>query len=168
MGIINLKIDINLSKAPQAAKMEKQAADVVGAALVEMGLVMERTVKEETPLGATKILRGSIFSEPRGTPIREVLVASTQIYAPIVERGRQPGKFPPIGPILLWVRRKLMSSAKREKTVGLSLAFAVAKSIARKGTKGAAMFYKGFTRGRPVLERLANKIGGTIVAEWEK
>ena len=164
MGILNLKINVNLSKAPNAAKMQKQAADVVGATLIEMGLVMENTVKEETPLGATKILRGSIFSEPRGTPIREVLVASTQLYAPIVERGRQPGKFPPIGPIELWVRRKLGIDPGKSKGV----AFVIARSIARKGTKGAAMFYKGFVRGRPVLERLANQIGGTIVAEWEK
>jgi len=164
MGILNLKIDVDMRRAPNAAKMKKQADDVVGAALTEMGLVMERTVKEETPLGATKLLRGSIFSEPRGTPIREVLIASTQIYAPIVERGRQPGKFPPIGPIELWVRRKLGVDPGQSKGV----AFVIARSIARKGTKGAAMFYKGFMRGRPVLERLANKIGGTIVAEWEK
>lgn len=164
-GILNLRIDVDLSRAPQAAKMTAQADDVIGAKLTEMGLLMERLVKEETPLGATKLLRGSIFSEPRGTPVREVLVASTQLYAPIVERGRQPGKFPPPGPIMLWVSRKLHPTSDKQLR---GLTFLVQRKIAEKGTSGAAMFFKGFTRGRPVLERLANEIGGTIVAEWEK
>src|SRR5581483_7571828 len=56
--------------------------------LIEMGALLEREVKIRTPLGATKLLRGSIFSEPRGNPVREVVVGSTSIYAPMVEVGR--------------------------------------------------------------------------------
>ena len=163
--MISYRIDVRQNKPLSAAKMEKQADDVVGAKLTEIGLIFERAVKEETPLGATKLLRGSIFSEPRGTPVREVLIGSPLIYAPIQERGRQPGRFPPSGPIMLWVKRKLgVANPKEIKAV----AFLVARKIARKGTSGAAMFFKGFTRGRPAAERVAQSIGGTIVAEWEK
>lgn len=164
MGILDLKIEVRQNKPLDAMKMERQADEKIGAGLVEIGLIFERTVKEETPLGATKLLRGSTFSEPRGTPIREVLVAQTQIYSPIVERGRRPGRFPPIGPIELWVRRKLGVDPGQSKGV----AFVIARKIAQKGTSGAAMFFKGFTRGRPAAERVAQSIGGTIVAEWEK
>lgn len=165
MSILDLRIDVEQQKPLNAATMASQADGVIESGLTEMGQLLERTVKEATPLGATKLLRGSIFAELRGTPVRELLVASTQPYAPPVERGRQPGKFPPMGPILLWVRRKLGAGSEKEAR---SIAFLVARKIARKGTPGAAMFFKGFTKARPALERIAQKMGGTIVAEWEK
>lgn len=165
MAILDLHIDVEQKKPVNAEAMEDQADATIEGGLTEMGQLLERTVKEETPLGATKLLRGSIFSELRGVPVRELIVSSTQPYAPPVERGRQPGKFPPLGPIVLWVRRKLGAGSEKEAR---SIAFLVARKIARKGTPGAAMFYKGFTRARPALERIAQTMGGTIVAEWEK
>lgn len=165
MAILDLRIDIEQRKPVNAAAMERQADAAIEAGLTEMGEILVSAVKEETPLGATKILRGSIYSELRGTPVRELLVSTPHAYGAIVERGRQPGKFPKQGPILLWVKRKLGIADEKEAH---SVAFLVARKIARKGTSGAAQFFKGFTRARPPLERVAQKIGGTIVAEWEK
>lgn len=163
--MISYRMEIDFSSVPNAAKMEKQADDVIGASMTEMGLIFQRAVQVETPLGATKLLRGSVFSEPRGVPVREVIVGSTQLYAAPVERGRQPGKMPPVDPIALWVKRKLGAGSDKQAK---QIAFAIARKIARVGTTGAAMFFKGFTAGRPAAERLANGIGAKIVAEWER
>ncbi len=128
--------------------------------LIEMGALLEREVKIRTPLGATKLLRGSIFSEPRGNPVREVVVGSTSIYAPMVEVGRNPGKFPPRAPLELWVRRKLGIADPKEIK---SVAFLVARKISREGFKGAFMF-EGAARGANAqLQMIAEKMGKTIV-----
>lgn len=164
MGIVDYKIEFRPDPRLDAARMERITDEQIAAALTEAGQLFERLVKEETPLGATKLLRGSIFAEGRGSPIREMLVGSPLLHAPIVERGRQPGKMPPIGPIELWVRRKLGVEGDAARGV----AFVVARKIARKGTKGAAMFFKAFEKGRPALERVAQRLGATVVADWEK
>jgi hypothetical protein len=163
---LKIIFQVDLSQAPVAANMQRQADDAIGATLVEMGLAVQRAVAIETPIGATGVLRGSVFSEPRGLPIREVVVSSTQLYAPIVERGREPGKMPPIGPIALWAKRKLGSNDK-------SVAFAVARSIAQKGTRALRdpryghMFEKGLRAAEPTLARLADGIGQRISIDWK-
>jgi hypothetical protein len=180
--MMSMKIEVDLSKAPNAAKMTKQHDNVVGAALVEIGNIFVNTIQQNTPLGATKLLRGSIYSEPRGVPIREVLVGTPYFYGAIVDRGRRPGKVPitvemvpgkrkkgqvkrlralPLEP---WVRRVLGLSGDAV----IKVAVAVAMKIGKRGTAGAAQVYKGFVQGRPAAERVVNKIGGTIVAEWER
>jgi hypothetical protein len=132
----------------------------IASGLIEMGALLEREVKIRTPIGATKLLRGSIFAEPRGNPVREVVVGSTSIYAPVVEAGRNPGKFPPRAPLELWVRRKLgIAEPKQIKSV----AFLIARKIAKQGFKGAFMF-EGAARGANAqLQMIAEKMGKTIV-----
>jgi hypothetical protein len=151
-------------KTPDALKPGAPAPGLqsVEGGLVEMGQILEREIKTRTPLGATKILRGSIFSEPRGNPVREVIVGSTSLYAPIVERGRQPGKFPPPGPIQLWVRRILGVENPKEIR---AIAFLVARKIARFGTEGAFMFERASKESNPALQAIAEKMGKVIVNE---
>ena len=162
--MIDIKISVDQSRAPNAARMAEQADEVIGGKLIEVGLIFERTVKENTPLGASRLTRGSIFSEPRGNPVREVLVSSPQPHIAVLERGRRPGTPPPFGPIWLWVQRKTGFTGARTPAT----AWAIVRSIARKGTPGAAMFFKGFNQGRAAAERVVESIGGAIVAEWEK
>lgn len=52
-------------------------------------------------------------------------------YWQFVDQGRAPGERPPIREILKWVQTKLPSGGN-----DLSTAFAIAKSIQKKGTKG--------------------------------
>ena len=128
--------------------------------LEEVTQEAERRVSVKTPVGATSNLLGSVFGEVRGTPAREGVVGWNAPYGIIVEMGRRPGKFPPIGPIELWVRRKLGVPADRSRAV----AFLVARKIARKGTKGQKIFERMFSEMQPVFQAGLNRMGERIAA----
>lgn len=142
----------------------------ISADLAELGGMGQRMVVAGTPRGASQGaagLRGSIFTELRGRPgMRSQVVASSVFYAPIVERGRRPGKMPPPKALLLWVVRKLGIADKKEAR---SVAFLVARKIGRIGTTGAAMFFNAAQRLEPIArerfralgERLARHLGGS-------
>lgn len=165
--MLNYRIDIKQDPRLNAARMEKVTDKEIEAGLTEMGALLERLVAEHAPVGvfgARGGFKGSIFAELRGIPVRELLVGSTALHAPFVERGRMPGRMPPGAPIRLWVEKKLGLRGKEARSV----TFLIQRAIGRRGTSGAAPFYRAFTEGRPILERIANKMGGKIVAEWEK
>ena len=65
------------------------------------------------------------------------------MYSNYVEFGRRPGKWPPAGPIQLWVIRKLRPPAEEVEMV----TFLVRRAIGRKGTKGAKMFQRAWDEG---------------------
>lgn len=69
--------------------------------------------------------RATIFSQPPGGD-----------YAAYVETGTGP-HFPPIAPLVLWVSRRL---GVRDEKQATSIAFAIARTIARRGTFGIGMF----------------------------
>jgi hypothetical protein len=71
-------------------------------------------------------------------------------YAAPVETGARP-HFPPASALVPWVMMKF--GADDEKTA-LSMAFAVAKSIAKKGTKGHEMFSRGLEQLEPMAAPL--------------
>lgn len=195
--MLSMTIRVVENKKLDAGSMSAQADAVIGSKLTEMGLVVQRNVQQRTPLGAMKLLRGSIFSEPRGTPVREVLVSTPSPYGLIVEEGRNPGRPPPDGPIRLWVMRKLgigggaevqfnrrsflaLSGRKRLKKGEAQAArdmaqerldrvtFLIRMKIAFRGTKGAHMFQRGYEASLVTLRRLANEMGAEIIAEWKK
>jgi len=53
-----------------------------------------------------------------------------------VDKGRRPGKFVPIAPLMRWARIKLGVDSEDAK----STAFAISRSIKKKGTKGTNIF----------------------------
>jgi hypothetical protein len=88
----------------------------------------------------TKVERG--FSAVKG------IVSNPVEHAIYAERGRGPGKMPPLAPIELWVRRVLGISPPESKQV----AFLVARAIGRRGTKGAHAAEKGLEAVRGIVE----------------
>jgi hypothetical protein len=122
----------------------------------EATFLMEREVTENTPVGAGGAagLRGSYHSRviTRGVSAIEGRTASALAYATPVELGTKP-HFPPIQPLEDWVTAKLGISGDEARSV----AFAVAKKIAREGTKGAFMFKRAFEenqdQARAIFER---------------
>jgi len=57
-------------------------------------------------------------------------------YAPAIEHGRRPGRpGPPYGPILEWVRSKLVLNGVVAPEEAESVAYAIRLSIHRKGTR---------------------------------
>ena len=83
-----------------------------------------------------------IFSQPPGGD-----------YASYVETGTGP-HFPPIAPLMLWVSKRL---GVRDEKQALSIAFAIAKTIARRGTTGFGMFARA-------AQVLIGEIGGIFEA----
>jgi hypothetical protein len=91
------------------------------------------------------------------------VVSNPVEHAIYAERGRGPGKIPPLAPIELWVRRVLGIPAPESKQV----AFLVARAIGRRGTKGAHAIDKGVAAVRGIVEadfrgvpdRVAARIG---------
>lgn len=138
----------------------------ISATLADISAFGQRVVVQGAPRGVSSGgggLRGSVFSELRGTPARrEGVVASSLFYAPIVEVGRRPGKRPPIAPILLWVRRKLGLSG----TEAQQAAFLITRKIGARGTEGAHMFERAFQKLEPYarqrFEALAQQLAGLL------
>lgn len=134
--------------------------------LVTLSSIGQRLVVSETPRGATGDLRGSVVTELRGQPARRVgVVTSSKFHAPIVERGRQPGRRPPTEALVLWVVRKLGIRDRREAR---GVAFVIARKIGQRGTSAAEMFQKAAQRLAPIAAarwqalgaRIAQQLGG--------
>lgn len=120
--------------------------------------VLEAAVVQRTPVasGATRAGWGTKIE--RGQSAVKGIVANPVQHAIFAEKGRAPGKMPPIAPIELWVRRKLGVNAKESRSV----AFLIARAIGRRGTKGAHMAEEGLAAVRPQIEadfaQIANRV----------
>ncbi len=115
---------------------------------------------------ATGIMHDAIAAEFQGAPAegifgREVIFAQPPAdqYAEYVETGTRP-HMPPVKALLLWV--KLKFGAQDEKSA-LGIAWAVAKTIAKRGTQGHWMFARAFRRLEPMLQGILERgIGGAL------
>lgn len=146
----NISIELDTSAMQQYAQFLRQAPRIaheeMARSMVSALGLLERNLKEldaYTPTGATKALRGSIYTKMRGEVITqglgvEGIVGSSMQYAVPVELGTKPhwiGK-EGINSLEDWVKAKLGIKGKEARSV----AFAIRNKIAVKGTKGAHMF----------------------------
>jgi len=164
-----MEFDIDLSGFDEllnnlATLYPDAVADEIYSSMVESVAAFEQAVKLETPVNFGH-LQGSIASEITGTPVNMVgTVMTPSPYGWYVERGRSAGKWPTsdeaFESIKLWVIRKGLKwtyktkSGKARPMSVEQMAWLVARKIGTKGTKGAAMFYKGFQAALPAVERL--------------
>jgi len=126
--------------------------------------VFHQAVVVETPVN-TGALRAATTTDIVGSPVSLVgSVMNPLIYAWPVERGRRPGKMPPLGPIAYWLYRKGIVTDRKEIR---SAAFLVARAIGKRGTKGAGMFWHGFQNALPHVERLWDALPENIVRRLE-
>ena len=123
----------------------------------KIGVVGEQLVVSGTPVGATGNLAQSVFSEFRPEPMRmvEVIAAGppADVYAAPVETGTRP-HFPPVNALLLWVKQKFGITDESEAR---SVAFLVARKIARRGTQGARMFEQAIEKLEPMAEDILTR-----------
>jgi hypothetical protein len=122
-----------LQQAPEIAREEMERS------VEEALLLLERELKENTPVGAHGLLRGSITHQLRGASLSDGIgvagtVGSSLNYALPVELGTKP-HFPPLAPLRDWVEKKLGVDPSRSEHV----AYLIARKIAKRGTKGARM-----------------------------
>lgn len=150
---MNLKITVRgvkeLTESLRGAVQEGlrnglEVAGVRGQALVRENI-------EQPPFGrpiiATGTLHSSITSELQAAPGllgRMVIFAQPPggNYAAYVEAGTLP-HFPPPRALLLWIKKKFGIDEEKK---ALSIAFAIARTIARRGTLGRGMFVHAFQK----------------------
>ncbi|EHR42734.1 hypothetical protein [Alishewanella jeotgali] len=158
-----MKVEIALQGFAELAALWQQAPELVQremeAAAEESAAMIQTAVVERTPqgVGAGSGLSGSILAQPvtffEGDVVSVVGTSST--YAVPVELGTKP-HFPwdkslPFGltPLVEWVEHKL--GYTDEKAV--SVAYAIAVTISRKGTEGKFMFRDGFKASEPYIKQ---------------
>lgn len=76
-------------------------------------------------------------------------------HAEFVEKGRRPGKAPPIGPLRRWVMRKRLAL---KPSVAERIARAIAKKIAKRGVKGRFVLARTMPRIIKKLERSIEQV----------
>ena len=125
--------------------------------VVEAQLLLEREIRELTPTSGAGTLRDSIGALPveiSATSVRGE-VGTALSYAQPVETGSKP-HMPPVEPIAEWVRRKL---GIKDEAEAKSIAFGIARKIAKSGSKGAFMFREGLAASQAqILEILGDGV----------
>lgn len=121
---------------------------------------LEAEVKDRTPQGAHGLLAQSINSEVRALADGVLGVVGTPLpYAIPVELGTKP-HMPPVLALEDWVRAKLGARGAEVHRV----AYAVARKIAKHGTKGHFMFRDAFADNEAELRRQFAATAARIVA----
>lgn len=134
-------------------------------------MLVRETVKviDENDVRASADLRKSITYEVKlfGTFV-VITVFSPMNYSYYAHEGRKPGRMPPIEPIQRWVKQKgiagryyVSKSGERRRRGGKvrqynedrSAAWAIARSIAKKGTKGVKFFDMALKQALPKIEK---------------
>jgi hypothetical protein len=150
-----------------AASEEVQDAVMEGArnGMEDLGARGAQLVTENitTPYGPKSaavgfgVLAGSIFHDLQGGAalLRTVISAGppADLYASAVETGTRP-HFPPPSALIPWVKQKFNPDTEEE---ALSIAFAIARSIAKRGTQGHFMFERA-------SEQLGKEAEGIMIA----
>jgi hypothetical protein len=155
-----LKIQVHgLAEAAGELRVAILAGVAVG--LEKVGLEAVPLVQEHTPVGATGNLFGGVFPEfhQDGPVMHEVIGVHppADVYAGPVETGTRP-HFPPPSALLLWVQKKLHIEDEKK---ALSVAFAISRTIAKRGTQGAHMFDQALAQ----LQLMAPGIMERAIAE---
>lgn len=126
---------------------------------------LQGEVQALTPT-AFGLLRASIIGN--ATPFANGLgvdgvVGSSLAYAAPVELGSKP-HMPPVEPLIDWARQKLALDPKSAVSAG----WAIARTIAQRGTLGVGMFHRAFAANkaqiaeqfRLTVSRIVARIGG--------
>lgn len=134
---------------------------IVMARLNEAMEIIEEEIRARTPVASGKLYR-SVTGYIEKTPTNRwptglsLIFGSPVPYAAAVEFGRKPGKMPPVAEIYRWIVQKGIAPATQKET--RSMAWAIAKGIAAKGTHGAFMFRDGFEAAKPRIDRLLSEL----------
>lgn len=166
-----LEVHLDIQGSAEIARAFELAPEIVleelERATWESELLLEREVKERTPVGVGGGggLKGSIAArEPRRLADGVIGVVGTPLnYAVPVELGTKP-HFPPVKPLAEWAVRKLGVDPSEARSVG----FLIARKISRKGTKGAHMFEEGFKANRRQVVQFFEAARDRIAARIEE
>lgn len=130
------------------------------AAATEATLLVEREVKERIPK-VTGMTAASVASDAWITPVGVIgLVGTSQPSALFVEEGTKP-HMPPVDALVPWVRAVLGVEPARARSV----AFLVARKIARKGTEPQRPFAHAAAATDGQVLRMFENAAGRVAAQ---
>jgi len=117
------------------------------------GLILLEADQRRNVAQDTRRLMSSITHELDARSLTTITgrVGPTVRYGLWVERGRRPGKAPPIEAIAGWARRHGVNP------------FVVARAIARRGTRAQPFVEPSLQRNLPALRRMFARIGFRLV-----
>lgn len=140
------RIDAAYARAPVAVER------AVGRRIAGVLLELQSDVQEKTPT-AFGTLRASIGTNIDVKPGLGVtgIVGTSLAHAIPVELGTRP-HMPPVEPIRLWAQKKLGLTGKE----AVRAAWAIAKTISKRGTLGVGMFARTFAARRRDLAGALN------------
>ena len=139
------------AQAPEVTRRELLAAMTQGTQLVE------REVKDGMPR-VTGLTAASVASDAFSTPVGVIgTVGSSQPSATFLELGTKP-HMPPVEALVPWVKAVLGVEPKRARSV----AYLVARKIARKGTKAQKPFDKAIAATEGQVLRMFEDAAGRV------
>lgn len=136
------KLQAGAAAAPATLLSETRTALLAGSLLVE-GTARSLAPKDTGRLG------GSITHQISGLSSR---IGPSVAYGLYVERGRRPGKPPPVAAIEPWARRRGANP------------FLVARAIGRRGTKPRPFLVPALTQNTGRIVALFQKVGLKVVS----
>ena len=138
-------------QAPEVTRRELLTAMTQGTLLVE------REVKDGMPR-VTGMTAASVASDAFTTPVGVIgTVGSSQPSASFLELGTKP-HMPPVEALVPWVKAVLGVEPKRARSV----AYLVARKIARKGTKAQKPFDKAIAATEGQVLRMFEDAAGRV------
>lgn len=151
-----------------SAKTLAQVNDQIKKVTFNVAADAQQNVKDNGSV-ATSNLINSISTRFKDSKLGTVgIVKVNAIYGAAVEFGRKAGGMPPIAPILTWIRKKGLATTTHKTSKGKtvtdkrdanqadeerSMAFAIAKSIAKNGTQARPFLIPAFKKGAKDLEQ---------------
>ncbi len=149
-----MNVTLDVSQIDRLADVWRRAPElttqIIGEAMDEAVLLLQREVTEGTPVGALGNLRNSWFSDVVSLSGQVVGMVATPVeYAESVELGTKP-HFPPLEPLVDWVVAKLGVPRKEAR----SIAFLVARKISRSGTKAKLFVKDAFDANAPQVRAM--------------
>ncbi len=167
---MTLAVEITAPKIPeQLAKLERVDRIVTRhstRAMQQSVVTVVSSVRPNVPVGVSGKLRRSIVSKVSST-IRRVVGSvfsnlASEKYPSVMEFGRKPGsRMPPPSALERWVRLKLGVAPGQVASV----AFVVARSIARKGIKGRFFMKKGLDASRTRINGFFARAADNIIKD---
>ena len=151
-------LQVAMERAPAVTMRELEAA------VTEADVLLQREVIDGEAMQKAKasgLLAQSIFHTEEVSQNRVLGLVSTPLaYALPVEIGTKP-HFPPLEPLIDWVKVKLNISGEKEAR---GVAFLIARKISRQGTKGQRPFGQAFDANQEQVAAIFARAGERIAA----
>lgn len=157
---------LNEMLSREANRINKQALEGLYSVGMNVLADSQANISKNRSIATSKLINsGSVKRQPDNS----VDVIYDADYAYWVEHGRKSGRKPPFKMILEWVRKRGIADAapavrgRRRRGVGFedrarSIAYAIATSIGKNGTKARPFLYPAFRKNEAAMMRVLNNV----------